>query len=118
MNSNRRGFIASSLSSMMAVGAGPLWLRPFFARFMQNEQTPRTGHMGEPTDLPVPDSKSILEHNEEKIQGDVERLYVLAGELRDQVKKNNSSDVLSLDLLKKAEEVERLAHQIRSLAKG
>jgi hypothetical protein len=117
MESNRRKFISRSLAAVAGLAGVPFLARTLFAGF-QNDQVPHTGRMGEPTDLPTPDPKSILQHNQEKIQSDVEHLYELATELRDQVKKSNSTDVLSLDLLKKAEEVEKLAHQIRSLAKG
>jgi hypothetical protein len=120
MKSNRRTFISRSVAGLVGLSGVPLLTRTPFVRLIQNDQAapPHTGRMGEPTDLPTPDPKSILEHNQEKIQSDVEHLYELATELRDQVKKSNSTDVLSLDLLKKAEEVEKLAHQIRSLAKG
>jgi hypothetical protein len=114
MDSNRRVFLVSSLASAVAAAGWPLFTRVSFG-----QQNPRgQARPDNSDDLPAPDPKTILEHNQEKIQTDIERLYTLAGELRDEVKKSNSTDVLSLDLLKKAEEVERLAHQIRSLAKG
>ncbi len=57
-----------------------------------------------------------MKHNQQQIQDDVKKLYALAGDLKDQVEKTDSVNVPSLPLVKKAEEIEDLAKQIRSLA--
>ena len=49
---------------------------------------------------------------------EVERLYQLAGELKAEVDKTDSANLSSLNLLKKAEEIEKLAHEIRKHSKG
>ena len=67
---------------------------------------------------PKLDPKAILEANEKDINKNVERLYQLAGELKAEVEKTDSVHVLSLGMLKKAEEIEKLAKEIRSRAKG
>lgn len=67
----------------------------------------------------LPDAeKKMLENNDKDMKKKVEQLYKLASELKDQVEKTDSSKVLSLDLLKKAEEIEKLAHDIRNRSKG
>ena len=67
----------------------------------------------------MPDAeKKRLESNDKDMKKKVEQLYKLASELKDQVEKTDSSKVLSLDLLKKAEEIEKLAHDIRNRSKG
>lgn len=67
----------------------------------------------------MPDAeKKMLENNDKDMKKKVEQLYKLASELKDQVEKTDSSKVLSLDLLKKAEEIEKLAHDIRNRSKG
>ncbi|HTZ48221.1 MAG TPA: hypothetical protein VMH20_11550 [Verrucomicrobiae bacterium] len=67
----------------------------------------------------MPDAeKKMLESNDKDMKKKVEQLYKLASELKDQVEKTDSSKVLSLDLLKKAEEIEKLAHDIRNRSKG
>jgi hypothetical protein len=48
----------------------------------------------------------------------VQQLYELASQLKDEVEKTDSSKVLSLDLVKKAEEIEKLAHDIKNRTKG
>lgn len=62
--------------------------------------------------------KKILENNDKDMKKKVEQLYKLASELKDQVEKTDSSKVLSLDLVRKAEEIEKLAHDIKNRSKG
>ncbi len=68
--------------------------------------------------MPKPDPKMMLAANEKEIKKNVEKLYELASELKTEVEKTDSVKVLSLSMLKKAEEIERLAKDIKSRAKG
>jgi hypothetical protein len=63
-------------------------------------------------------TKAILEANEKDIKKNVEKLYNLASELKAEVDKTDSVQVLSLGMVKKAEEIEKLAKEIKSRAKG
>lgn len=65
-----------------------------------------------------PDPHALLKENQKNIKRDVERLAELAEELKTEVGKTDSADVLSLALLKKAEEIEKLAKAIRNRARG
>ena len=67
--------------------------------------------------LPNPDKK-ILENNDKDMKKKVEQLFELAKELKEQVENTDSTKVLSLNVLKKAEEIEKLAHDIRNRSKG
>ena len=67
--------------------------------------------------LPSSD-KRYLEANEKDIKKRVEKLYELAAELKADVDKTDSSKVLSLNLIKKTEEIEKLAREIRNRWKG
>jgi len=51
------------------------------------------------------------------LKNDTDKLVKLAGELKDYVDKSNEN-VLSLDVLKKAEEIEKLAHNVKEKMKG
>ena len=62
--------------------------------------------------------KAVLEQNQKDIKKDVEKLYELASELKTEVDKTDATAVLSLALVKKAEEIEKLAKQIKDHAKG
>lgn len=67
--------------------------------------------------LANPDKK-ILENNDKDMKKKVEQLYQLASQLKAEVEKTDSSKVLSLDLVRKAEEIEKLAHDIKNRSKG
>lgn len=62
--------------------------------------------------------RAILLQNERDFRAGVERLYELSGELRDEVRKTMTTDVLSVRMYKKTEEIEKLAKQLKSKAKG
>jgi hypothetical protein len=62
--------------------------------------------------------KAVLEQNQKDIKKDVEKLYELASELKTEVDKTDATAVLSLAMVKKAEEIEKLAKQIKDHAKG
>ncbi|MHB8503081.1 MAG: hypothetical protein ACYDCG_17325 [Candidatus Acidiferrales bacterium] len=62
--------------------------------------------------------KIMLEANEKDIKKNIEKLYQLASDLKAEVEKTDSSQVLSLTLVKKAEEIEKLARDIKTRAKA
>ncbi|HTB93616.1 MAG TPA: hypothetical protein VK728_12355 [Candidatus Sulfotelmatobacter sp.] len=68
--------------------------------------------------LSPPAEKRMLEENEKDIKKKVEKLYDLATELKAEVDKTDSSKVLSLNLVRKAEEIEKLARDIKNRSKG
>jgi hypothetical protein len=71
------------------------------------------------TSSPTPSAKkAVLEQNQKDIRKDVEKLYELASELKTEVDKTDATAVLSLAMVKKAEEIEKLARQIKDHAKG
>ena len=63
-------------------------------------------------------AKVRLEENQKDIKKDIEKLFDLASQLKQQVEKTDATAVLSLAMVKKAEEIERLARQIKERAKG
>ena len=68
--------------------------------------------------LPGAGNKALLEERQKSIKKDVEKLYDLAAQLKTQVEKTDSTSVLSLAMVKKAEEIEKLAKAIKDRAKG
>lgn len=75
----------------------------------------------EPAEAPSltpPNPKAQLQENQKNLHKDAEHLLQLARELKDDIEKTEQTDVLSVSLVKKAEEVEKLARQIKDLAKG
>jgi hypothetical protein len=65
-----------------------------------------------------PDPKKLLAENQKNLRRDANNLLQLAQELKMEADKTDQTDVLSLSLIHKAEEVEKLAKQIRSLARS
>jgi oligoribonuclease NrnB/cAMP/cGMP phosphodiesterase (DHH superfamily) len=51
------------------------------------------------------------------LKSDTEKLLKLAGELKEYVGKSNEN-ILSMDVLKKAEEIEKLAHSVKDKMRG
>lgn len=80
----------------------------------QNPQQPKD----DDSNQPKLDPKLILEANQKEIKKNVEKLYDLASELKAEVEKTDSTHVLSLAMLRKTDEIEKLAKEIRSRAKG
>jgi hypothetical protein len=56
--------------------------------------------------------------NQEQIASKVHDLYKLAGELKDVVEHTDLRATFPLDFVKKAQQAEKLAKQIKELAKG
>ena len=112
MLGNRRMFL-SGIAAACCVGALSAAQRPA-------GQNPRSDPRSRDDDsLPSPPSaKAALKDNEKGIKKDIEKLYQLASELKAEVEKTDSSQVLSLPLLRKAEEIEKLAREIKNRAKG
>jgi hypothetical protein len=61
--------------------------------------------------------QSVDQQNQAEIRLQVQRLYAMATELKDEVDNTNSNTVLNLAVLKRAQEIEKLAKQIRDRAK-
>jgi hypothetical protein len=62
-------------------------------------------------------AKKANEQRQAELKRDTERLLRLSTELKDYVDKTNEH-VLSLEVLKKAEEIEKLAHSVKTKMKG
>jgi hypothetical protein len=73
---------------------------------------------GPPSNPPSSTTKSVLEQNQKSIKKDIEKLFDLATELKTEVEKTDSTAILSIPLVKKAEEIEKLARQIKERARG
>ena len=89
---------------------------------LQKAQNPRPNGQPSSSDddnLPTkPATKAILEENDKDIKKKIEKLFDLAGDLKAEVEKTDSAKVLSLAMVKKAEEIEKLAHDIKTRARG
>jgi len=82
----------------------------------QSSQVPGAVGSAGPDETTLPpraDPKELLREDQKTLRRDVDRLLQLAKDLKDESDKTPETDVLSLSLVKKAEEIEKLAHQIK-----
>jgi hypothetical protein len=64
-----------------------------------------------------PDPKAIDKQNQAELQSDIEKLYALAFVLREQMKMTDSTSTMSVTIVKQAQQIERLAKEIKDRAK-
>ncbi len=113
MEPARRMFLGVALPAAFSLLAG--------AAGLAGQATPRSPFPQTPEPEPPPpkpDRRPLLKLNQKDIKRDVQRLFELAEELKKEVEKTDSAEVLSLSLVRKAEEIEKLAKHIRNLARG
>ena len=67
---------------------------------------------------PKLDPRAALKKNQETIKRDVKRLAELARQLESEMEKTDAAEVLSLQVVRTAEEIEKLAKNIKNLARG
>ena len=122
MQGTRRDFvrIASLAASVLAA--------PHVLAFTQRSIKPPPPP--QPAQTPVPRAadanlpgvraakRAQLKKNAEEFRNGVEELYKLTGELREAVRNTETTDVLSVRTYKKTEQIEKLAKQLKSKAKG
>lgn len=85
------------------------------AKVYPNGQDPNATGIEEPS---RPDPKAIERANQQKIRTDVVKLYEMVSDLKEQIEKTDATSTLSVSILKKAQQIEKLAKQIKDLAKG
>lgn len=64
------------------------------------------------------EGRSVAPANQQELREDVSRLYGMVSELKEQVERTDANSMLSVSLVKKAQDIEKLAKQIKGLAKG
>jgi hypothetical protein len=121
MDSSKRNFLSQIISYAVVAPLGLAAARGFAPRpDPQVKQVPSTPDPPNPFGGPNAkvDMQKILKHNQEEIHDSVEKIFDLATELKAEVEKTNSADVLSLPLIQKSEQIEKLAKQVKTLARG
>jgi hypothetical protein len=83
-----------------------------------NGRNPNSPQTMDNTTPAGPDEKAIIKQSQEQIRVDVEKLYALVSQLKQELGATNTTSVLSVSFVKKAKQIEKLAKQIRDLAKG
>jgi hypothetical protein len=78
---------------------------------------PPDNEMGIPPEMQKAMQKKANEQRQAELKRDTDKLLKLSTELKEYVDKSNEN-VLSLDVIKKAEEIERLAHSVKTKMRG
>ncbi len=122
MLGSRRRWFAILASALGVFAVQPLLL--FGQRTPQPIPSPHAPNQNFPPGLDGPDlkpgadSKTADPQVQREIKGDVLKLYELASELKDQMEKTDASSTLSLSIVKTAQQIEKLAKQIKNLSRG
>ena len=121
MKTGRRYFLANFILMLAAARTLPAQgQRP--APPVRGPQFPGSrGTDASPDDVPLPpaaDPEAQLKESQKALRRDADHLLQLAQELKDQAYDTEQTKVLSLSLIHKAEEVEKLAKQIRGLVRA
>lgn len=124
MDSARRVFLSSFVSTAAMMGAILTFPRKTLAQSGQNPtQPPLHQNPLPPPDHPVmpppltSPSHAQLRQNERDIRKDVDELFSLAQDLKSLAGKSDASQELSVGLIQKTEQIEKLAKKIRDLAR-
>ena len=129
MDANKRTFLTGMIPMALGVRLG-LFCSTTFADGQQTlpprpepAQSPGPPKIDQPSpaDLGRPsekETKEILKQNQRQIEENVEKIYKLAGELKGEVEKTDAANTLSLPMIQKAEQIEKLAKQVKNLARG
>ncbi|HXJ05424.1 MAG TPA: hypothetical protein VNH65_10020 [Candidatus Acidoferrum sp.] len=62
--------------------------------------------------------RSALLQNEKEFRAEVHRLYQLVGELKQEVDRTVTTEVFSIQMYKRTDEIEKVAKQLKGKAKG
>jgi hypothetical protein len=71
-----------------------------------------------PDIAPPSDKKSVDPAKQQTLRADIQKLFELASGLRDQVMKSDLNATMPISVIKEAQQIEKLAKQIKELAKG
>lgn len=100
------------------------WIAAAFGQVPQPMQSPNAPkNQNAPAGLDLPESAKQSKAqpntmNSQQIAAWVQQLYKLASDLKDEVERTNLQTTLPLDFVKKAQQIEKLAKQIKEHAKG
>jgi hypothetical protein len=121
MTESRRRWLTAFVAALGALASKPLLSAPQLPRPSRDPRPyPNGRNPGQsPSDDPsTPEGKAAVFERQKQIQADVARLYEMATDLKSEVEKGDANATLSVSLIRKAQEIEKLAKQIKNLAKG
>jgi hypothetical protein len=121
METGRRVFLSSIVFTLVTVKglfAGRQRQGPVHQVPQIPDASVPEGPLSEEPPAPRRDPQEQLKENQKKLRLEADRLLQLAQELKEEADKTEQTNVMSLSLVHKAEEVEKLAKQIKGLARA
>lgn len=126
MDPKRRTFLTAFIPGIMVAGVTIMTTTSNVARAIQSVPPPRQQttlpppRPDQPTAPPVivAPTDAHLRQNQRDIRKDVDQLFSLAQDLKNLAAKNDAVVQLSVNLIQKTEEIEKLAKKIRDLARS
>jgi hypothetical protein len=126
MDTKRRIFITGFVPGAILAAAHFTGFTPAAVRaaLMPNQQQQQNPVLPVPPNHPIlpaavpPPSSAQLRQNQRDLRKDVDQLFSLAQELKTLADKNDAAQELSVGLIAKTEEIEKLAKKIRDLARS
>lgn len=126
MDPLRRAFLTSFFPGAVVIGAGVMTMTSDLALAGQSAGPPQQQaavpprppeHPLMPPAANAPTSAQ-LRQNQRDIRKDVDQLFSLAQDLKTLAEKNDAAVELSVNLIQKTEDIEKLAKKIRDLARS
>jgi hypothetical protein len=122
MRETRRGFVmamAAAAGILVAEEGWPLaQYPPTPPPPPQHAETPNPAEIHSNPQAIAAAKRAALQQNEKEFREGVERLYQLTSELHEEVQKTATTEVLSIRMVKKTEQIENLAKMLKNRAKG
>jgi hypothetical protein len=119
----RRNLLQSLVAVAGALAAAPLLLSAQSRPVPQPLPSPNAPdpHFPQGINGPgpsTPSQKAIYKQTQVVMKDDIERMYSLVSELRQDVQLTDTTAVFNVSFVKKAQQIEKLAKQVKDLAKG
>src|SRR6266853_5175851 len=122
MRETRRGFVMAMAAAACLISAEDGWPRAQYPPTPppppQPAETPNPAEIHSNPRAMAAAKRARMQQDEKEFREGVERLYQLTGELREEVQKTTTTEVLSVHMVKKTEEIEKLAKMLKNKAKG
>jgi hypothetical protein len=123
MPESRRHLLLTFLGAAGVLASSPVFLaaqagtpRPVPSPNAPSSNFPH--RIGDPYPTIGPDPRAVAKQSQAEIKSDVQKLYDLVSELKEEVDKTDATSTLSVSLVKKAQQIEKLAKQIKDRAKN
>jgi hypothetical protein len=126
MSQSRRHVVASLVGAAGILAASPFLFSglPMQSHTPQPIPSPNAPNQNFPPGLNGPDNRLPSDHKnvdskkQGEIKSDIQKLFELASELKNETEKADLNSMLPVSMIKKAQQIEKLAKQIRELSKG